>query len=70
VFGRITEPYLPALGKISGALRMIKQSPEKSTTFNDSKAIDGIQNQMYLPMQLRRNFCLWTIIYLKVHQKE
>jgi hypothetical protein len=46
--GESTEPYLStALGKISGASRMIKQSPEKSTTlFNDSKAIDGIQNQM------------------------
>jgi hypothetical protein len=27
-----TEPYLSTLGKISGASRMIKQSPEKSTT--------------------------------------
>jgi C-terminal processing protease CtpA/Prc len=54
VLGESTEPYLStALGKISGASRMIKQSPEKSTTFfSDSKAIDGIQNQMYLTTEL------------------
>jgi hypothetical protein len=63
VLGESTEPYLPVLGKISGASRMIKQSPEKSTTFSDSKGSMVSQNQMYLPMQLRRNFKAFGLLF-------
>ena len=50
VLGESSEPYLStAIGKITGTGKMLKQSPAKSPAyFNDSKAIEGIQNQMYL----------------------
>ncbi|MDG2434002.1 S41 family peptidase [Flavobacterium sp.] len=50
VLGETSEPYFStAIGKITGTGKMLKQNPEKSPAyFNDSKAIDGIQNQMYL----------------------
>jgi carboxyl-terminal processing protease len=50
VLGNTTEPLLStAIGKITGTARMIKQN--KGINFNyfeDSKSINGFQNQMYL----------------------
>ncbi|OAB28859.1 C-terminal processing protease CtpA/Prc, contains a PDZ domain [Flavobacterium fryxellicola] len=50
VLGDSSEPLLStAIGKITGASRMMKQSPGKEFDFfTDSKSILGIQNQMYL----------------------
>jgi C-terminal processing protease CtpA/Prc len=50
ILGESSEPYLStAIGKITGTGKMLKQSPEKSPVYlDDSKAINGIQNQMYL----------------------
>jgi carboxyl-terminal processing protease len=50
VLGSTTEPLLStAIGQITGAGKMLKQSPEKDFNyFNDSKSINGLQNQMYL----------------------
>ena len=50
VLGDSSEPYLStAIGKITGTSKMVKQDTGKSPVyFNDSKSMDGIQNQMYL----------------------
>ena len=50
VLGNTTEPLLStAIGKITGTAKMLKLSPEKDFKyFNDSKSIDGLQNQMYI----------------------
>ena len=50
VLGESSEPLLStAISKITGASRMMRQSPGKEFDFlTDSKSILGIQNQMYL----------------------
>ena len=50
VLGDANEPLLStAIGKITGTSRMVKQSQGKDFIyFNDSKSMNGLQNQMYL----------------------
>jgi C-terminal processing protease CtpA/Prc len=50
VLGNPAEPLLSlAIGKINGTAKKIQTSPGKQFDyFNDSKSINGIQNQMYL----------------------
>ena len=50
VLGSTTEPLLSlAIGKITGTARMKQSTPGiQFEYFNDSKSINGIQNQMYL----------------------
>lgn len=50
VLGNSSEPLLStAIGKITGTVKMLKQSPEKDFNyFTDLKSINGLQNQMYL----------------------
>ena len=50
ILGNTTEPLLStAIGKITGTVKMLRQSPEKDFEyFTDVKSINGLQNQMYL----------------------
>jgi hypothetical protein len=48
--------YRPAIGKITGTGKMLKQSQEKEFNyFTDAKSINGVQNQMYIE-KARRYF--------------